>query len=382
MRTVIVGRSARRQRGYPPGYPRSGARFRARVDNPGPQGGRRRRPTVPSSLPPLLHRPGRPRPPARRARRTARSSRATSSRSTAASIAEATVAGVTSASAGSPTTNDEPLPGTEATPDVAAHRARKVAADGQAEPGPGHALALVEPGEGPEDALQVGALDAGPVVPDDDDGRGTVDPPATTSTSPPRGANLQALAARFVTICSTRRRSARTVRRRGGRSVTTRISRPAAMGSSGARARSQASASEIGLDLEAQVPGLDPAQLQQVADERRHPLHDAAPSLDELAADLGIVDRSVGEQVQVAAQAGQRRAELVGDHRHEALALALAGLQVAALVLVGGPAAGRGQRRKKVAERRGREARRGRRAMLARAPSPGRAGPRSPGRRG
>ena len=145
-----------------------------------------------------------------------------------------------------------------------------------------------------------------------------------SSTAVPSPPNLRALAARFVTICSTRRRSPVAARSRGG-AVTCEPDAPrrGRWACRLAATASSASATENGPLLQRHRPGLEPGQLQQVADQRVHRGDDRPPALEELALDIGVVDPAVEDQVEIARQAGQRRAQLVGHGRDEAGALGL-----------------------------------------------------------
>ncbi len=131
---------------------------------------------------------------------------------------------------------------------------------------------------------------------------------------------------------------------------------PDAAEGGGRKERRQAPLAGLGerdrLEPQAKAARLEPTQLQEVADEGRHSLHDASTAFDELGSDLGVGERPVGKQVQVAAEAGQRRPELVDHRRHEQLALTFPPVELAALDLVGGPPAGGGESRQEVAERR------------------------------
>ncbi len=221
----------------------------------------------------------------------------------------------------------------------------------------------VEPGERSEDPLPVDPLDPRPVVPHDDERRRPVDS-GVQLDEPALGRELAGVGDEVrhdlldATSVGARRPDPR---REVGREPD------AARGGEG-RERGEGALADLGqrtgLDLEAQAARLDPAHLEEVADEGRRPLHDAAAALDELPRDLRIVQRSPREEIEVPAQAGQRRPELVGDHRHEPVALALPGPELGAFGLVGGPP-GRGrQGRQQVPERRGREARSGDRAVV------------------
>ena len=92
-------------------------------------------------------------------------------------------------------------------------------------------------------------------------------PVSSTGRAP---ANLIALAARFVTICSTRRRSPVAARRRGGALTWSRTPRSSAIGRRPADTALRASATENGSKLERERAGLEARELQQVVDQRRH----------------------------------------------------------------------------------------------------------------
>src|SRR6185295_8246174 len=79
------------------------------------------------------------------------------------------------------------------------------------------------------------------------------------------------------------------------------------------------------LDLELEVPRLEARQLQQVPDEVRHRADDAQAALEEVALDLRFGDLAAEDQLEVAAEARQRRAELVGNDRHEPRPFGLGG---------------------------------------------------------
>ncbi len=88
-------------------------------------------------------------------------------------------------------------------------------------------------------------------------------------------------------------------------------------------------------DLEAQRPGLEAGDLQQVADELAHRADDRAAPLEELAFDGRVVDLATEDQLEIAAQAGQRRSQLVGHGRDEGRSFDVAGSQRRKLALGG-----------------------------------------------
>ena len=90
-----------------------------------------------------------------------------------------------------------------------------------------------------------------------------------------------------------------------------------------------------GSDREAEAPGFDAAHLEEVADQLGHPIRDPAATLQELALHPGVRDAAVEEQIQVAAQAGQRRPQLVRHHRHEPGPFCVAGAKLRSLAVVG-----------------------------------------------
>jgi len=143
----------------------------------------------------------------------------------------------TSTNAGSPTTKAAPLPA-RCHPDLAAHGPRESRLIGRPSPSRGCA-------RGRRAARMAGRSARGRRARCLGHRRGSprrpraLDPGAHLDEAAGR-ANLQALAARLVTICSTRRRSARAVRIRGGRSATSRIDPAAAIGP-GARGRARRS---------------------------------------------------------------------------------------------------------------------------------------------
>src|SRR5439155_10734014 len=70
-------------------------------------------------------------------------------------------------------------------------------------------------------------------------------------------------------------------------------------------------------DLQVHRPGFESRQLEQVADEVAHRRHDRPAPLEEVALDLGIEDLAAKDQLEITAQPGERRPELVGDGRDE-----------------------------------------------------------------
>ena len=137
--------------------------------------------------------------------------------------------------------------------ELATHRPGEVACDRQAQTGPGDRLVIGHPVEAFEDPLAV-ARSRCPAL-----RRGLRSPPPDPRTirraRPARSpANLIALAARFVTICSTRRRSPVAERSRGGADTTSRTPRSSAIGISPADTALRASATENGSCSSTSVP--------------------------------------------------------------------------------------------------------------------------------
>ena len=232
-------------------------------------------------------RDGRPAGP-RSATSTACSSRASSSASRTAARAAATAAPSTSAAPGSASTNDDPIPGTLAAPRSPRMARARSRAIGSPQPRPGDPLVAGQPHERLEDAGPVLDRDSRPGHPGPPRTRTAAPARASSSTSPPRGVYLIALATRFVTICSTRRRSPVAG---GGAAEARRTSRsPAAtaIGSSPSRARPAGLGERERGDLQAEAAGLDAAHLEEIADQLRHSLGDPAAALQELAFDPGV----------------------------------------------------------------------------------------------
>ena len=80
-------------------------------------------------------------------------------------------------------------------------------------------------------------------------------------------------------------------------------------------------------DLEVDRPRLQARQLQQVADEVRHRADDRPAPLEEVVLDRRIEDLAAEDQLEVAAQPGERRPQLVGDGRDEGGPLGVAGAE-------------------------------------------------------
>ena len=274
--------------------------------------------------------------------------------SQAVARAAATAARGTSGVVGRPRTNADPQPGTDATarsPPIARARSRLI---GRPSPVPGTRSWPASRANGWKIRSRSARSIPGP------SSRTTTRAtrsaiPAATSTRPPSGVNLQAFAGEvrddLLEAAPVGPRGAQAWRevdrqadRAVGRQRGERRQRPLA--GLGQRDR---------LDLQAEAARLEPAHLEEVADEGRHPLDDPPAALDELVPDLGVVDGAAGEQVEVAAEAGQRRPQLVGHDGDEPLALALARPQVGELRLDRHPRARRGEGREEVAERRRRE---------------------------
>ena len=217
---------------------------------------------------------------------------------------------------GSASMNVEPASGTLATtrsPPIARARSRAI---GRPRPVPGDPVVTGHPVEAFEDPRAV--VGARCRAPRRGRRRGR---PARRTSRPARvtiaaGVNLSALAMRFGRICSTRRRSPVAARSRGGRLGPQRD--PALHGDrvEAVHDAGRASASENGRDR-GQRPGLEAGELEQVADELGDGAHDAATALQELALDGRVVDRVRRGSVEIAGQAGQRRAQLVGHGGHE-----------------------------------------------------------------
>ena len=107
-------------------------------------------------------------------------------------------------------------------------------------------------------------------------------------------------------IRSTWRRSPTAARIRGGRSVRSSIRRSRAIGASAATARPATSATENGAISTAQIAGVELRDLEQVADEVGHRLDDPTAPLEELADHRRVVDPVAEDEVEIAAQPGQR----------------------------------------------------------------------------
>ena len=129
--------------------------------------------------------------------------------------------------------------------------------------------------------------------------------PAGQLDRPPSRANFRALAARFVTICSTPRRSPVAAAVRAAASARRSIPRSIAIGS-----RPSDHAQGLG-DRERPISSaacrIEAGRTQQVADEVGHRVDDVAAALHELALDRRILDAALEDQVEIAGQAGQRR---------------------------------------------------------------------------
>jgi len=284
MRTVIVARPGSRQRDYPRGYPRSAAR-RSAVWTTGDAsaaaaGVVRRRPAgairqADRRLPGLGGDPGRP-PPARMAARMARSSR--------------------------PPPRDRRPPRPPPPPPDAAPRWRpacrprrpsrcqarrrsrpprpspgRAPADRKARPVP-DALVAVEGGEGGR-RVRDRPSRCPPVVAHDDQGTAL-----RRGRRPPRGRRAERTCRRCRQVGDDLLEAA-PVRPDGpqgvGRSAT-RGSRARPRWARAAPSPARSLREREVLDLEAKAPGLHATQLEQVPDERPHPLHDAPAAVDEL----------------------------------------------------------------------------------------------------
>ena len=144
-----------------------------------------------------------------------------------------------------------------------------------------------------------------------------------------------ALAARFVTICSTRRRSPVAARRRGGALTSSRTPRSSAIGSRPADTAFSASATENGPSSRAIVPDSSRESSRRSSTSAAIEPTIVRPRSRNSRSTSASPTRPVEDQVQVPGQAGQWRPQLVGDGRDEAAALGLGRPQPGQLPLGG-----------------------------------------------
>ena len=218
---------------------------------------------------------------------------------------------------GSVTVKRAPPPGASSTPDGAAHGRGQLRGDGQAEARAAVVLAV----ERAEHLLALGRRHARARVDDRDAHAGACPPRGRAVTTPPSGVQRTALSSRLETICRMRSPSPTTVGAWSNAPTMRHAVAPRVLAPGVQRVLEERR--EVDLLVEQrEAVRLELGQVEQVADQAAQAVGLVADDRVGLVPLVLGVDHVVRQRLHVAADGGQRRAQLVG-HAHEEQPLVL-----------------------------------------------------------